>query len=48
MVYSLELFRDINPENVQISAPGRAGEVRALISDFGLSKKLEAEQQLSN
>jgi serine/threonine protein kinase len=40
------LFRDIKPQNVLISAPGRRGEVRAMISDFGLCKKLKAEQQL--
>jgi serine/threonine protein kinase len=37
-------FRDIKPQNVLISGPGRRGEVRAMISDFGLCKKLKAEQ----
>ena len=35
------LFRDIKPQNVLISGPGRRGEVRAMISDFGLCKKLK-------
>jgi len=33
--------RDIKPANVLLSAPGRRGEVRAMISDFGLCKKLK-------
>jgi len=33
--------RDIKPQNVLLSMPGRAGEVRAMISDFGLCKKLK-------
>ena len=34
-------FRDIKPANVLISWPGKQGEVRAMISDFGLCKKLK-------
>ena len=33
--------RDIKPHNVLISMPGKKGEVRAMISDFGLCKKLK-------
>jgi len=33
--------RDIKPANVLISWPGKQGEVRAMISDFGLCKKLK-------
>ena len=33
--------RDVKPQNVLISTPGRKGEVRAMISDFGLCKKLK-------
>jgi serine/threonine-protein kinase/endoribonuclease IRE1 len=40
----LHFSRDIKPQNVLISGPGRRGEVRAMISDFGLCKKLKAEQ----
>ena len=35
------MLRDIKPQNVLISAPGKRGEVRAMISDFGLCKKLK-------
>ena len=35
------VHRDIKPQNVLISAPGKKGEVRAMISDFGLCKKLK-------
>lgn len=34
------VHRDIKPHNVLLSMPSGAGEVRAMISDFGLSKKL--------
>jgi len=33
--------RDIKPQNVLISTPGKKGDVRAMISDFGLCKKLK-------
>ena len=35
------VHRDIKPHNVLISMPGKKGEVRAMISDFGLCKKLK-------
>jgi serine/threonine-protein kinase/endoribonuclease IRE1 len=34
------VHRDIKPHNVLISQPGTKGDVRAMISDFGLCKKL--------
>ena len=44
MFYNVSLdivHRDIKPHNVLISMPGKKGEVRAMISDFGLCKKLK-------
>lgn len=35
------VHRDIKPHNVLLSAPGPRGEIRAMISDFGLCKKLQ-------
>lgn len=35
------VHRDIKPHNVLLSMPGPRGEVRAMISDFGLCKKLQ-------
>lgn len=35
------VHRDIKPHNVLISMPGIKGDVRAMISDFGLCKKLK-------
>eukprot|EP00095_Tigriopus_kingsejongensis_P001876 maker-scaffold70_size417918-snap-gene-2.12 protein:Tk01876 transcript:maker-scaffold70_size417918-snap-gene-2.12-mRNA-1 annotation:"hypothetical protein DAPPUDRAFT_305906" len=35
------VHRDIKPQNVLISMPGSKGEIRAMISDFGLCKKLK-------
>lgn len=35
------MHRDIKPHNVLLSVPGPRGEVRAMISDFGLCKKLQ-------
>ena len=34
------MHRDVKPHNVLISLPGSKGDVRAMISDFGLCKKL--------
>ena len=34
------VHRDVKPHNVLISLPGSKGDVRAMISDFGLCKKL--------
>ncbi|XP_050670962.1 serine/threonine-protein kinase/endoribonuclease IRE1 [Leptidea sinapis] len=34
------VHRDVKPHNVLLSMPSGSGEVRAMISDFGLSKKL--------
>ena len=33
--------RDIKPQNVLLSMPSKAGDTRAMISDFGLCKKLK-------
>ncbi len=41
MFFVLLRNRDIKPQNVLISMPGRRGDVRAMISDFGLCKKLK-------
>ena len=34
------MHRDIKPQNVLLSMPSSGGTVRAMISDFGLCKKL--------
>ena len=39
-VYVYVVHRDIKPQNVLLSAPSSGGIVRAMISDFGLCKKL--------
>ena len=44
-LHSLDIVhRDIKPHNVLISMPGKKGEVRAMISDFGLCKKLKVRK----
>lgn len=47
ILYNIEQFaftftvhRDIKPHNVLLSYPNPYGEVKAMISDFGLCKKL--------
>ncbi|XP_075231687.1 serine/threonine-protein kinase/endoribonuclease IRE1-like [Lycorma delicatula] len=41
-LHSLNIVhRDIKPHNVLLSVPSSAGKVRAMISDFGLCKKLQ-------
>lgn len=38
LLYSVH--RDLKPRNILLSLPGALGRVRAVISDFGLCKKL--------
>lgn len=42
MFLTISVHRDIKPQNVLISQPDSRGQVRAMISDFGLCKKLAA------
>ncbi|XP_023670800.2 serine/threonine-protein kinase/endoribonuclease IRE1 isoform X1 [Paramormyrops kingsleyae] len=45
-LHSLNIVhRDLKPRNILLSMPGPLGKVRALISDFGLCKKLPAGRQ---
>lgn len=44
MKYILLVHRDIKPPNVLLSMPNPRGEVRAMISDFGLCKKLQVDR----
>ncbi|KAL1005271.1 hypothetical protein UPYG_G00056940 [Umbra pygmaea] len=40
-LHSLNIVhRDLKPRNILLSQPGPLGRVRALISDFGLCKKI--------
>ena len=38
------MHRDIKPQNVLLSQPNFRGEVRAIISDFGLCRQLPSGQ----
>lgn len=42
---SLPVHRDLKPCNILISVPNRHGQIRAVISDFGLCKKLQVGRQ---
>ncbi|NXG71857.1 ERN1 endoribonuclease, partial [Baryphthengus martii] len=42
---SLPVHRDLKPCNILISVPNRHGQIRAVISDFGLCKKLQGGRQ---
>ncbi|XP_029821119.1 serine/threonine-protein kinase/endoribonuclease IRE2 [Manacus vitellinus] len=45
-LHSLSIVhRDLKPCNILISAPNRHGQIRAVISDFGLCKKLQGGRQ---
>lgn len=41
VIFFFTVHRDIKPHNVLLSCPNNRGEVRAMISDFGLCKKLQ-------
>lgn len=40
-VLLFSVHRDIKPHNVLLSLPNNKGQVRAMLSDFGLCKRLE-------
>ena len=41
-LHSLDIcHRDIKPQNILLSMPGKNGDVRVMISDFGLCKKMK-------
>ncbi|XP_042293658.1 LOW QUALITY PROTEIN: serine/threonine-protein kinase/endoribonuclease IRE2 [Sceloporus undulatus] len=45
-LHSLRIVhRDLKPCNILISAPNSRGQIRAVISDFGLCKKLQGERR---
>ncbi|NXC77236.1 ERN1 endoribonuclease, partial [Anhinga anhinga] len=45
-LHSLSIVhRDLKPCNILISVPNRRGQIRAVISDFGLCKKLQGGRQ---
>lgn len=41
---TLTVHRDIKPQNVLLSQPNFRGEIRAIISDFGLCRQLPRGQ----
>lgn len=41
VLFLLAVHRDIKPHNVLLSLPDNKGRVRAMLSDFGLCKRLE-------
>ena len=42
MLFFFSVHRDVKPHNVLISMAGPKGDIRVMISDFGLCKKLAA------
>ena len=40
LLFCISVHRDIKPHNILISKPNAKGEVKAMLSDFGLCKKL--------
>ena len=44
-VCHISVHRDVKPHNVLLSQPDSKGRVKALISDFGLCKRLTAGHQ---
>jgi len=45
VIFLCLVHRDIKPRNVLLSFPGPDGGVRAMISDFGLCRKLPSGKQ---